>query len=277
VIDLQAIKDSIVTLLGQGTGRLTPLLLEKAVCGLRGKIPRRLYHTAVKELVQAGMLIYTHRFSMSQLELNYHRQIKISNRIILSPAENNNTGKPGGFALIKLLSGAAFGMGDHPTTRISLKTIEFVLAQDIYVHRTNRSLALDIGTGAGVLASAAVQLGIDEAIGIDIDPVARYEARRNVTLNTLDDKIRITSDTPERLLPKKFDLIIANLRPPTLRSFFPAIKKLSEKRTCWVLSGFRCNEKKSLIRLIEKMSGQIFWENEEMCWSSMAVCFGKQA
>jgi ribosomal protein L11 methyltransferase len=276
VIDLNTIKHSIVALLGQGTGRFTPLLLEKAIYDLYGRIPRRLYHAAVKDLVQSGILVYSHRFSISQLELNYHRQLKISDRIILSPSEIMELSKPNDLVLIKLSSGAAFGMGDHPTTRISLKTIEYVLAQDFHVNRTNKFMALDIGTGSGVLAIAAVKLGIDKAIGIDIDPVARYEAKRNVTLNALDEKIRITSDPPESFLPKKFDLIIANLRPPTLQSLFPVIKKLSKKTTWWVFSGFRSYEKNSLLESIIKISGRVFWEYEEMDWSSIAVCFEKK-
>jgi ribosomal protein L11 methyltransferase len=37
---------------------------------------------------------------------------------------------------------------------------------------------LDIGTGTGVLAIAAVRLGIESGLGIDIDPCARSEAKK---------------------------------------------------------------------------------------------------
>ncbi|MEN8780689.1 MAG: 50S ribosomal protein L11 methyltransferase [Desulfobacterales bacterium] len=40
------------------------------------------------------------------------------------------------------------------------------------------SALLDIGTGSGILAIAALQLGITRAVGIDTDPCARAEANR---------------------------------------------------------------------------------------------------
>ena len=50
---------------------------------------------------------------------------------------------------------------------------------------------LDVGTGTGILAMAAVLLGADEALGIDIDDEAVRVANENIAKNGLEGRISI--------------------------------------------------------------------------------------
>ncbi|MFO1204500.1 MAG: 50S ribosomal protein L11 methyltransferase [Burkholderiales bacterium] len=71
--------------------------------------------------------------------------------------------------------GIAFGTGSHPTTRLCLEW----LADG--VHGGER--VLDYGCGSGILAIAAMKLGVAVVHGVDIDPQAVLAAVRNAEQN----------------------------------------------------------------------------------------------
>ena len=66
--------------------------------------------------------------------------------------------------------GLAFGTGGHETTNLCLEVL------DERVKGGER--VLDIGTGSGILAIAALKLGAAVAEGVDIDPVGCRRTRR---------------------------------------------------------------------------------------------------
>ena len=81
---------------------------------------------------------------------------------------------------IDLLPGAGFGDLSHPTTHLCLELMQNYIKEKIII---------DIGTGSGVLALAALVSGAKKAIGIDIDPAALEHAKENAKLNHLENKI----------------------------------------------------------------------------------------
>ena len=75
--------------------------------------------------------------------------------------------------------GQAFGTGNHASTRLCLEWIDRMVSGEIEAPEVGRML--DVGTGSGVLALAAVALGVGQAIGFDLDTVeieAAEEAAR---------------------------------------------------------------------------------------------------
>ena len=71
---------------------------------------------------------------------------------------------PAGRFRIEVNPGMAFGTGVHETTRLCLEALEQYLRPGMRV--------LDVGTGSGILASAAALLGAERVYACDIDPVA---------------------------------------------------------------------------------------------------------
>ena len=105
----------------------------------------------------------------------------------------------------------AFGTGHHATTRMLLEWLQ----EDI---RGGEQI-LDVGTGSAILAMAAVKLGADSAIGVEIDPVAVDCAREYVELNQLADRIDIVTGTLADLPQENrraIDLVLANLDRQTV-------------------------------------------------------------
>lgn len=104
--------------------------------------------------------------------------------------------------------GMAFGTGHHATTRMATETLGEI--------GMSGKTVLDVGTGSGVLAMAAVKLGAEHALGIDIDPQTIPVARENATENGLlaEGKLQFevgTMDSSGAHLRSSYDVIVANL------------------------------------------------------------------
>ncbi len=104
---------------------------------------------------------------------HYH-MLRVGRRTVIVPAWEAYTPAPGE-AVIHMEPGMAFGTGLHPTTRLCLEALETSLTPGCTV--------LDVGTGSGVLAIAAIKLGAGSVLALDADPVAISVARENVALN----------------------------------------------------------------------------------------------
>ena len=64
---------------------------------------------------------------------------------------------------IRLIDAKAFGTGRHPTTALCLEALDEAL------QIVAPGEILDVGTGSGVLALAALKMGVPRAVGLDID------------------------------------------------------------------------------------------------------------
>ena len=78
--------------------------------------------------------------------------------------------------------GMAFGTGTHETTSLCLETLDSLVKGGERV--------LDIGTGSGILAIAALKLGAGSAEGVDIDPMCVRTAGENAARNGVADRFK---------------------------------------------------------------------------------------
>lgn len=116
--------------------------------------------------------------------------------------------------------GMAFGTGGHPTTRLILEMLERRFAGPAPPRRV-----LDLGTGSGVLAIAAVALGAGQAHGIDVDPGAVAVAEQNARINAVSDRATFAAGSPEGL-GGAWPLVMANIELPVFESSAAAIAAL---------------------------------------------------
>lgn len=116
---------------------------------------------------------------------------------------------------IKILldPGVVFGNCLHPTTRTCLEALSMVAEQSSMNH------VLDLGTGTGILAIAAVLLGADKALAVDFNPLCVKTAAGNIGLNGLEDRVKAVWGKAEEFAEEKTDLLVANIQHNVIRDF----------------------------------------------------------
>lgn len=134
---------------------------------------------------------------------HYH-PIRIGQRLLIRPRWIEMELKPDDVE-IALDPGMAFGTGTHPSTQLCLEAIESLTQPGVNV--------LDMGTGSGILAIAAVKLGAAHVLAIDIDPVAVKVAEENATENGVAEKITAQTGSLESVIgsARRFDLVVVNI------------------------------------------------------------------
>jgi len=129
-----------------------------------------------------------------------------------------------------IMQRGAFGSGEHETTENCLETLETL--GDLQGMRV-----LDLGSGTGILAIAAVKLGAASALCVDIEPQAVATAKINCQLNGLEKPISHFIGTLDDVDQTSFDLILANIYGDILLAVAaPLTKRLAPGGTL-LLSG----------------------------------------
>ena len=131
--------------------------------------------------------------------------------------------------MLYLVDAEAFGTGQHPTTALCLEAL-----QDALAVRPER--VLDVGTGSGVLALAALLLGVPQATGIDIDAEALRVAAENARLNGIHERLQLTPGGPEAVTGA-WPLVLANVLAAPLIEMAPALVRRVGHHGRLVLSG----------------------------------------
>ncbi len=265
-------KETILGIVRRNIEKTTSARLEKEAAAIF-RTKRKEIRDVVKELVEEGELVYTYVFGNSFLEKSFGRPVRVSRNVVLKPAMVTYEAKPSDI-VVTMEHGASFGAGDHPTTRLALRGIEKLGISTSILENGEDSKMLDIGTGSGVLAIAALKMGIDKAIGTDIDPCARNEARANARLNGLENRFEIFDGDLAELYSsesdKPFDLIAANLRFPTLVVFAEQIGGLCRENGGVVFSGVRPDEFVGLAEVYKRAGFTLLWKSEEHGWAGGA-------
>jgi ribosomal protein L11 methyltransferase len=129
--------------------------------------------------------------------------------------------------VIEVDPGTAFGTGRHPSSRLCLQALEAELVAGASV--------LDVGTGSGLLATAAALLGAGAVDGVDIDPVAIEAARETVERNGVGGIVRVALGSlgPEGPFPGPYDLVVANIIADVLIELAPDLARRTEHED-WV-------------------------------------------
>jgi ribosomal protein L11 methyltransferase len=146
-------------------------------------------------------------------------------RFSIAPAD-----VPASADTLRLNDNDAFGTGLHPTTALCLETLDEML-EGIVPERV-----LDIGTGSGVLALAALRAGVSHAVGLDIERTAVQAAAQNAQLNSLSDRFHGICGTADAV-KGSWPLVFANILAGPLMEMAPVVVRRVAGAGTLVLSG----------------------------------------
>ncbi len=267
-MDIEKIEKAILENATASTARLTPQHLEQTICATYG-LDKSRAKAVLKDLVVKGELEYTYEFGSTYLVPSFNKPVRISDHVVVKPPGHRFKPAPGD-VVISIQPGAAFGGGRHPTTRLSVRAIEYVLKTLRPNWLSADCSVLDIGTGSGILAIVAVCLGVNKGLAIDIDPCAIAEAGENLDLNHLQDRL-VISDRKIESIDASYSLVTANLRYPSLKNLYPQITKRTDTGGGVVLSGFRNHERQDLLGLYAGRHFEAVWNADELDWSAIVL------
>jgi ribosomal protein L11 methyltransferase len=202
--------------------------------------PRTTVRAAIRGLIEQGILEYRYMFGQSYLAMSFRNPVDVSAQFTIVPPDYSGN-LPTHPYRITIAPGVSFGSGRHPTTRLALQALEEGWLDLVSNGLSSIESVIDIGTGSGILAIAASCLGAKTVMALDVDACARSEARLNIDLNPRAAAVTI-SDTPLASIEKQFDMVIANLRLPTLIQISDWIQAHLKSDGCVVVSGFREDE-----------------------------------
>ena len=173
-------------------------------------------------------------------------------------------------AVVVLDPGLSFGTGQHPTTSFCLHEIARCLKPG-----TTQSF-LDMGTGSGILAIAAVKLGYAYVEAFDFDPESARVAGENARKNRVQHRIHLRRKDVTKLPLKparQFDLVCANLISTLLIAERERIVSRLKPGGTLVLAGILAAEFAQVEEAFADYKLRLCSNRVENEWRSGAFCF----
>ena len=133
--------------------------------------------------------------------------------------------------------GLTFGTGAHPSTQMVVEKMEEVVRPGFR--------CLDLGSGSGILSIAALRLGAETAIGMDIDPKAEDIARENAAYNgfaapeftALTGNVTEDKALMEQLAAREYDLVLVNIVADVIIGLSPVLPGFLTEKSTLICSG----------------------------------------
>ena len=175
----------------------------------------------------------------------HYKPILIGDRLVIVPAWLDS---PDASRIpIRIDPGMAFGTGTHPTTQLCLELME----REFITRHPSR--VIDVGCGSGILSIAAVKLGAEKVLGVDIDEGSVRNSRENADTNGVGDEFILGVGSVNEIRSGRFTfdkapLVVANILAPVIVRLFDAgLAELIDDEGVIVLSGILQEQAQNVI------------------------------
>ncbi len=173
----------------------------------------------------------------------YARPMWVDDGVVVLPAWMSHPAEHGVTA-VSIEPGGAFGLGDHPTTLLSLRCLRRELVEGTGV--------LDVGCGTGVIAVMAAKLGAGSVRAVDVASAAAEATRDNALRNGVADLVDVDT-RPLADLETPCQLVVANILAPTLIELADDLMRLTVPGGRLVISGILADRHDHVLAALEPM------------------------
>ncbi len=136
---------------------------------------------------------------------------------------------------------------------------------------------IDVGCGSGILSIAALKLGAEGALAVDIDPESIRNSRENAVTNEIGDELVLGLGSVHEILDGKFPwksagLVLANiLAPVIIRLFDAGLAQLVEPGGTIILSGILLEQKDGVVEAGEAQGLRLTETRQLGDWVALAM------
>ena len=167
--------------------------------------------------------------------------------------------------------GLTFGTGAHPSTQMVMEKMEEVVKPGFR--------CLDLGSGSGILSIAALRLGAESAIGIDIDPKAEDIARENAAYNgfaaprftALTGNVTEDRELMKQLSADEYDLVLVNIVADVIIGLSPVLPEFLTEKSTLICSGILDVRLEEVCTALEKAGLTVTAIKEKEDWRSVTA------
>jgi ribosomal protein L11 methyltransferase len=159
----------------------------------------------------------------------------VGRRWWVDPDSDSAAAAPEGRHRLAVVPQAAFGSGTHESTQLVLMELEEIDCR----HRA----VLDLGTGSGILAVASDRLGAARAVGLDIDPIAAWEAMATADRQDWICRPLIILGSLDCLGAVVFDVVLCNMITSQFKPLLGEVARLLSRNGVAVFSGILSSER----------------------------------
>lgn len=207
----------------------------------------------------------------------HYRPIPVGRRLLIVPAWSDHI--QAGREQIKIDPGMAFGTGTHPSTQLCLRLLENAIERGIGADeiKTGPNAFIDVGCGSGILAIAAIKLGVGKALGVDIDAEALKNARENAIANGVGADLVLGRGSLDEIRRGDFGLrraplVAANILAPVIVQLLEhGLATILENGGCMVLGGILQDQSQRVVAAAESTALSLVETQQVGDWVALSM------
>ncbi|MGQ5709518.1 50S ribosomal protein L11 methyltransferase [Lactobacillus sp. PSON] len=192
----------------------------------------------------------------------YYHVIDFSRHLAIVPEWEDYQPKFEDQKLIRLDPGLAFGTGNHKTTQLAMMGLERAMLKPVDV--------VDVGTGSGILAIAAAELGAKHVLATDISDESMSAAKENAALNNLTN-IELQKTSLLKDVKGKFDIIVANILAEILLDLIPQMNEHLNENGQVIFSGIDYLQLPKIEKALDENGFKIDLSMRQGRWVGLAI------